>query len=67
MKVFKSKRFYKIVLIVFTILMIAAIVLGFVLPSLRRPGRGNMPPGFSSSDSSDFPDGGPGNFPGGFD
>ena len=67
MKVFKSKLFYTIVLIVFTILMIATIVLRFARPSRSgSSGRGNMPPGFSSSDSSGFPGGGSGNFPGGF-
>ena len=66
MKVFKSKLFYTIVLIVFTILMIATIVLKFTLPSGSKSGRGNMPSGFSSSDSSGFPSGGSGNFPGGF-
>lgn len=66
MKVFKSKLLYTIVLFVFTILMITTIVLKFALPSGSKSGRGNMPSGFSSSDSSGFPGGGSGNFPGGF-
>ena len=68
MKVLKSKLFYTIVLIVFTLLMIATIILRFALPSgSSKRGSGNMPSGFTqSSDSSDFPGGGSGNFPGGF-
>jgi len=81
MKVFKSKLFYTIVLIVFTVIMIATVILKFALPTgSGNSGRGNMPSGFnSSSDFSGFPQGGnsgdsegnsgftPGNMPEGFD
>ena len=64
MKVLKSKLFYRIVLIVFTLLMIATVILRFALPSgSSKRGSGNMPSGFNQS--SDFQGGGSGNFPGG--
>ena len=63
MKVFKSKLFYTIVLIVFTLIMIAAIVLKFALPSgSSKSSSGNMPSGFTQGQNFD-----PDNLPEGFD